>query len=151
MSIQLDLGEQMTIGELARRTGIPTSKIRYYEKVGVLPPSQRTDSNYRVYDASAVARLELLSRGKLLGLTLSELGMLVEAADEGCCDTTEPLLVDLVRNKRDEIDRHITELQALRTTLTEALSGMRTTEVSPGVLGADWNCQSEACATDTNT
>ena len=151
MSIQLDIGERMTIGELARRTGIPTSKIRYYEKVGVLPPSQRTSSNYRVYGASAVARLELLSRGKLLGLTLSEVGMLVEAADEGCCDTTEPLLVDLVRNKRDEIDRHIRELQALRTTLTEALSGMRATEVSPGVLGADWNCQSEACATDTNT
>lgn len=76
----------------------------------MLPPSQRTDSNYRVYDASAVARLELLSRGKLLGLTLSELGMLVEAAHGGCCDTTEPLLVDLVRSKRDEIDRRIKEL-----------------------------------------
>ena len=150
MSSQVDIGERMTIGELARRTGMPTSKIRYYEKVGVLPPSQRTDSNYRVYDASAVARLELLRRGKVLGLSLSEVGMLVEAAEEGCCDTTEPLLVDLVRNKRDEIDRHIKELQALRTTLTEALGGLQATGASPGVLGADWDCRSEACATDTN-
>lgn len=145
ISTQLDIGERMTIGELAKRAGIPASKIRYYEKVGVLPRSQRTDSNYRVYDVSAVARLQLLSRGKLLGLTLSELGMLVQAADEGCCDTTEPLLIDLVRNKRDEIDQRIKELQALRTTLTEALSGPQVNERSLGVLGADWDCGRDAC------
>ena len=67
MRTQLNIDERMTIGELAKRANIPASKIRYYEKVGVLPRSQRTDSNYRVYDASAVARLQLLSRGKLLG------------------------------------------------------------------------------------
>ena len=145
MSTQLDVGERMTIGELAKRTSIPASKIRYYEKVGVLPRSQRTDSNYRVYDVSAVARLQLLGRGKLLGLTLSELGMLVQAADEGCCDTTEPLLIDLVRNKRHEIDQRIKELQALRTTLTEALSGLRVNETSLDVLGADWDCRRGAC------
>ena len=151
MSTQLNIDDRMTIGELAKRASIPASKIRYYEKVGVLPRSQRTDSNYRVYDVSAVARLQLLGRGKLLGLTLSELGMLVQAADEGCCDTTEPLLIDLVRNKRDEIDRSIKELQALRTTLTEALSGLQVNEGPAEVLGADWDCRSEACATDTNT
>ena len=139
------MGTQLYIGELAKRASIPASKIRYYEKVGVLPRSQRTDSNYRVYDASAVARLQLLSRGKSLGLTLSELGMLVQAADEGCCDTTEPLLIDLVRNKRDEIDQSIKELQALRTTLTEALSGMQVNETSLPVLGADWDCGGDAC------
>ena len=63
MSTQLNIDERMTIGELAKRPSIPASKIRYYEKVGVLPRSQRTDSNYRVYDASVVARLRLLSRG----------------------------------------------------------------------------------------
>ena len=48
MSTQLDIDERMTIGELAKRASIPASKIHYYEKVGVLPRSQRTDSNYRV-------------------------------------------------------------------------------------------------------
>ncbi len=62
-----------------------------------------------------MARLQLLSRGKLLGLTLSELGVLVQAADEGCCDTTEPLLIDLVRHNRDQIDQRIKELQVWRS------------------------------------
>lgn len=150
MSTQLDIGDRMTIGELAKRASIPASKIRYYEKVGVLPRSQRTDSNYRVYDVSAVARLQLLSRGKLLGLTLSELGVLVQAADEGCCDTTGPLLLDLVRHKRDQIDQRIKELQALRTTLTEALSG-QVNETALGVLGADSDCGRDACIPGTGS
>lgn len=149
MTRQPDAGERLTIGQVAKRIGIPASKIRYYEKVGVLPSPERTDSNYRVYDASALARLELLGRAKLLGLALSEVGRLVEAADEGCCDTTEPLLVDLVRNKLDEIERQISELQALRTTLRETLGGLQATDPSVALLGADWDCRRQACLADT--
>lgn len=70
----------MKIGELSRKTGIPPSKIRYYEKVGVLPAPKRTENGYRAYEGQAMARLELLQRGKVLGLTLDELSDLLRAA-----------------------------------------------------------------------
>lgn len=110
-----------TIAELAEQTGISPSKIRYYEKVGVLPPAARTEAGYRLYDGEATARLELLRRGKLLGLTLGEIGQLLEAADDGCCDTVDPVLGQLLRDKLAEVDERLVELQALRRTIAETL------------------------------
>ena len=50
----------MKIGELAQRAGIPPSTIRYYEKEGLLPKVQRGANGYRVYQASALERVDLI-------------------------------------------------------------------------------------------
>lgn len=65
-----------TIGELARRTGLPVKTIRFYSDEGLLPPTDRTDAGYRLYDATAMARLELVRTLRELGLGLAD----VEAA-----------------------------------------------------------------------
>ena len=65
-----------TIGELARRTGLPVKTIRFYSDEGLLPPTERTDAGYRLYDAAAMARLELVRTLRELGLGLAD----VEAA-----------------------------------------------------------------------
>src|SRR5262245_40019814 len=51
----------LTIGQLARRTSMPVRTIRYRSDIGVVSPVGRTDGGYRVYDAAAVARLELVA------------------------------------------------------------------------------------------
>ena len=53
----------MKIGELAERSGIPASTIRYYEREGLLPKAQRGANGYRVYQASALDRLDLIQLG----------------------------------------------------------------------------------------
>jgi DNA-binding transcriptional MerR regulator len=58
----------LTIGQLARRSGVPVRTIRFWSDEGVLPPSDRSEAGYRRYDAVAVARLDLVR-------TLRELGM----------------------------------------------------------------------------
>lgn len=60
----------MKIGELAVRSGIPASTIRYYEKEGLLPKVQRGANGYRVYQASALERLDLIQLGQKLGFSL---------------------------------------------------------------------------------
>jgi len=60
----------MKIGELAQRSGIPPSTIRYYEKEGLLPKVQRGANGYRVYQASALERLDLIQLGQKLGFSL---------------------------------------------------------------------------------
>jgi DNA-binding transcriptional MerR regulator len=65
----------MTIGELAKRTGLRASAIRFYEQAGLLPKPART-SGQRRYDASILDRIAVLERAKTCGFTLSEIGLL---------------------------------------------------------------------------
>ncbi|MDQ4118939.1 MAG: MerR family transcriptional regulator, partial [Actinomycetota bacterium] len=58
----------LTIGQLARRTGVPVRTIRFWSDEGLVPPSDRSAAGYRRYDAVAVARLDLVR-------TLRDLGM----------------------------------------------------------------------------
>ncbi|MFC5744974.1 MerR family transcriptional regulator [Actinomadura rugatobispora] len=60
-----------TIGELARRTGLPVRTIRFYSDAGVVPPADRTDTGYRLYDLDAVARLDLVRTLRELGVDLA--------------------------------------------------------------------------------
>ena len=59
-----------TIGELARRTGLPVRTVRFYSDAGVVPPSERTEAGYRLYDAEALARLETARTRRDLGFDL---------------------------------------------------------------------------------
>lgn len=66
------------IGWLSRRTGMPVRTIRYWSDVGVLPPAGRSEAGYRLYDASAVARLELIKTLRELGLGLDDVRRVLE-------------------------------------------------------------------------
>ncbi|RKS79320.1 DNA-binding transcriptional MerR regulator [Actinomadura pelletieri DSM 43383] len=59
-----------TIGDLARRTGLAVRTIRFYSDTGVVPPTCRTAAGYRLYDAAAVARLDLVRTLRDLGIDL---------------------------------------------------------------------------------
>jgi len=61
----------LSIGELARRTGLPVRTIRFWSDIGVVPPATRTGSGRRLYDTACVARLELVATLRDLGLSLA--------------------------------------------------------------------------------
>ncbi|HLK19957.1 MAG TPA: MerR family transcriptional regulator [Bryobacteraceae bacterium] len=67
----------MTIGEVAKRSGLRTSAIRYYERVGLLPKPIRK-SGQRRYDPRILRRLAVLARAKNCGFTLAEARQLFE-------------------------------------------------------------------------
>lgn len=67
-----DDGLLLSIGELARRSGLPVRTIRFWSDAGVLPPAERTEGGRRLYDAACVARLELVVTLRELGLGLPE-------------------------------------------------------------------------------
>jgi DNA-binding transcriptional MerR regulator len=68
----------LTIGQLARRSGVPVRTIRFWSDEGVLPPTERSSGNYRRYDAAAVARLDLVRALRELGLGLDEVRLVLE-------------------------------------------------------------------------
>ncbi|GAA1872158.1 MerR family transcriptional regulator [Asanoa iriomotensis] len=63
--------ERYSIGDLARRTGLPVRTIRFYSDSGLLPPTDRSPANHRRYDLAAVARLDLVRTLRELGLDLA--------------------------------------------------------------------------------
>ncbi|MFJ8045425.1 MerR family transcriptional regulator [Kitasatospora sp. NPDC096147] len=67
-----------TIGALARRTGLTVKTIRYYSDEGIVPPTDRSPSGYRLYDVGALARLDLVRTLRDLGLELAVIRRVVE-------------------------------------------------------------------------
>ncbi|GGQ02365.1 helix-turn-helix domain-containing protein [Streptosporangium pseudovulgare] len=65
-----DHEELFTIGQLARRTGLPVRTIRFWSDIGVVPPTGRSAGGYRLYGVEAVARLDLVRTLRELGLDL---------------------------------------------------------------------------------
>ncbi|MGH9014894.1 MAG: MerR family transcriptional regulator [Acidimicrobiia bacterium] len=72
----------MPIGELARRAGVATSALRYYERIGLLTPAERV-SQRRHYPPSSAERLALIRLYQDAGFTLAEIGRLVPATSRG--------------------------------------------------------------------
>ena len=63
---------QLTISQVARQIRLRPSAIRYYERIGLLPPAERV-SGQRRYDATVLYRLAIIQRARQLGFTLSEI------------------------------------------------------------------------------
>lgn len=63
-------GPRLTIGQVARRVGVPVRTVRFWSDEGLVEPVPRSPSGYRTYDAAAVARLDLVRTLRELGLGL---------------------------------------------------------------------------------
>ncbi|MGI5501822.1 MerR family transcriptional regulator [Lentzea sp. CA-135723] len=96
------------IGDVARRTGLSVSAIRFYADEGVVPPTSHTDGGYRLYDVEAVARLELVR-------TLRDLGASVEDVRRLLADETS--LHDLASTHLVIVERQLRHLTARRAVL----------------------------------
>lgn len=74
-------GQHMQIGEVAERTSLSLRTIRYYEEVGLVPPSARSQGGFRLYTEGDVDRLLLVKRMKPLDFSLDEMRDLLESLD----------------------------------------------------------------------
>lgn len=113
-----------TIGELARRVGSNVETVRYYERIGVLPAPGRTAANYRVYDNGHLQRLSFIMRARRLGFSLEQVRALLALSGQvgqPCVEVHE-----IARTHRDDIDRKIADLTALRAELDALLSHAHT-------------------------
>ena len=72
----------LTIGKLARETGVKVVTIRYYEQIGLMPVAPRTDGNYRMYSLEHLRRLHFIRRCRDLGFTLDQIRDLLRLSSE---------------------------------------------------------------------
>lgn len=100
-----------TVGELASMAGITVRTLHHYDEIGLLEPSSRTPSGYRIYDDNGVDRLRTILTYRELGLSLDE----TREAIEG--DTTNTL-----RLARDRVFGQIARLEQIATSLSRSLA-----------------------------
>lgn len=68
----------MRIGELAQKAGVTPRTIRYYEKLGLIDPSDREGKGFRYYTEAELARLRKINALQALGLSLEEIGSIID-------------------------------------------------------------------------
>jgi MerR family transcriptional regulator, copper efflux regulator len=109
----------LTIGKVAKRTGLSTSAVRYYERQGLLR-SSRLLNDYRVYEEDTINALRFVRQAQTLGFTLTEIKQLLELTRDGQrpCQAVR----DLARRHLSDIDARIHQLRSLRIKLRDLLS-----------------------------
>lgn len=132
-----EMRDDLTIGELARLTGINAKTIRYYEEIGLLPRAERAENRYRRYGQADVNRLVLLRRIRLLGAPLATAKPLLDGTpDARCADIRQDLLA-LVDQRLSALDREIAELFALRDEVRQYQRSLEECHPSEGDLFRD--------------
>lgn len=113
----------MKIGEIASATATNIETVRYYEKIGLLPPPARDAANYRSYGKDDLARLSFIRRARDLGFTLDQVRELLGLADDRAqpCAAVDAIAIAHLT----EIDRKLADLQALRGELSRLLGDCR--------------------------
>lgn len=105
----------MNISEAARRSGLSTRTIRYYEDISMIQPATRGANGYRQYNDRAVRELLFLARSREVGFNLEESGQLL-----GLLRDSERHSVhakNLVLEKADQLQLRINQLQAMQGVL----------------------------------
>ncbi|MBW4521963.1 MAG: heavy metal-responsive transcriptional regulator [Scytolyngbya sp. HA4215-MV1] len=121
------------IGAIAKESHIPVKTIRYYEELGLLQSTRRTEGGFRLFPPDTISRLSFIKRAQSLGLSLSEIKEFLDIYDRGNlpCDHVKVKL----NNKIAEIDQQLQQLQILKQELIGLLSGSTTvSKTSPQLI-----------------
>ncbi len=113
----------MKIGELAKRTGVPTSTIRFYESKGLLNAVAREANGYRTYPPEAVAVLSIITGAQQTGFSLDEIK---QALPEDISDWSHDPLIALLKKKVEDIEameRRLAQNKGLLLTLMSLIEG----------------------------
>lgn len=105
----------MNISDVAKRTGLTSKAIRFYEEKGLVTPPLRAENGYRSYGQKHLEELTLLRQARQVGFNLEECGELVALFNNPARHSADVKARTL--QKVAEIERHIAELSSMRQQL----------------------------------
>ncbi|MCP4318197.1 MAG: MerR family transcriptional regulator [Hyphomicrobiales bacterium] len=120
----------ITIRKLAEKFGISRATLLYYDRIGLLHPSTRSPSGYRLYDEDAASRLREIRGYKNAGLTLRDIRNLIDnprTSDAG-----------IFRNRLTELDNQIAELRIQQRAIMGLMRIFGDTDASVAIDGDTW-------------
>jgi DNA-binding transcriptional MerR regulator len=130
----------LQISELAAAAGVPTSTLRYYERIGLVRPLRRSAAGYRLYDEDAVERVAFIGRAKRLGMTLDDVATLIDAWFAGECGPLQDQLRGFVAGRIVDVRRQIADESAFERQLQRILTQLDRGDTRPPRCGPDCGC-----------
>ncbi|MCC4118172.1 heavy metal-responsive transcriptional regulator [Aromatoleum toluclasticum] len=105
----------LTIGKLARASDISPDALRYYEREGLLTPTGKTESGYRLYGEDAVRRVRFIQHAQSCGFTLAEIRELLHLrqSDRACCNDVKSRAIE----KKRQLAAKIRTMEAMSAAL----------------------------------
>lgn len=110
---------QYTISQLARAAEIPTTTVRYYERIGLVEPEDRSYGNYRLYGDDSLNKLKFIRAAQAIGFTLDAVRALLGDGGSGpCCGDVQQLIED----RLGDIDQRLEDLRHVQRVLKTSLA-----------------------------
>jgi DNA-binding transcriptional MerR regulator len=125
----------LTISAVAGAHGLSADTLRYYERLGLLPPAERTAAGYRLYGEDALERLNFICASKRMGLRLADIKELLDVRDRGQCPCGHTR--DLVDRRLAEVESEIQQLSEVRGQLLDL---KRRNQECVDAVATDWSC-----------
>jgi DNA-binding transcriptional MerR regulator len=113
---------KLTIGQLAKRVGLRTSALRFYEEQGLLKPVGRTESGYRLYNTEAEQTLRFIQRAQRLGFSLTDIHTLLKGWQNG--RLSDETIIKTAQERYLALERQVTQLLVLQHELELFLQDM---------------------------
>lgn len=107
----------LTIRFLAKAADVNIETIRYYQRINLITEPKKPAQGYRTYSTEDLKRLRFIKRAQQLGFSLAEIAELLDMGDGSCSDVRHR-----AEEKREQIDKQISDLHNLRTTLNELIN-----------------------------
>ena len=109
--------QHLTRGEVSKRAGCHIETVRYYERIGLLPPPPRSKGGHRIYNGDHLKRLHFICRSRELGFTLHQVRGLLRLVDGDSytCAEVKELTLDHVA----EVRRKLVDLRKMERVLKE--------------------------------
>jgi len=107
--------DPLSIGQVAKSTGVSVEAIRFYERQGLIPEPARSAAGYRQYPPDTPRRVRFIQRAKAVGFTLGDIRELLELRtrpDVTCAD-----IQARAQDKLEEIAAKLAELEQMRRAL----------------------------------
>ncbi|MDV6031443.1 MAG: heavy metal-responsive transcriptional regulator [Phycisphaera sp. RhM] len=113
------MARQFTISQLAKAAGIPTTTVRYYERIGLVEPEDRSYGNYRLYGNESLKKLEFIRAAQAVGFTLEDVKSLLadDHGDTPTCGSVQGLIEDRLA----DVEERLIDLRHVRKVLKSAL------------------------------
>ncbi|MGZ8804897.1 MAG: MerR family transcriptional regulator [Microbacterium sp.] len=137
--MSIDRNSLFQIGEVTERVGLSLRTVRYYEEVGLVTPSARTDGGFRLYSEEDVQRLLEVKSMKAFDLTLEEMGRLLDLLDRSAAaHTLDTADLDQLQSELGEYasravqllekrKRELVDAEALRRTIVDRIAHLQAT------------------------
>lgn len=113
----------LTVGDLARHTGMSPKLIRRLTDLGLIYSPGRSSANYRQYDESAMWCVQIITELRTLGLTIDEIEKLADAYLHGQDGEASRLLDDMIDDARARVTRQMAQLEEMKTRLEHVRAG----------------------------